>query len=124
MGVLTSKEGDISSHCDKSNESQAETSNTSLKHLLVNNHDIAGKKSEFRGQLPIEHIFGFCQTFRKITRDIGFHLSFKIVYLQDINYTTLGDDFIVNFDKLFLIVPIIIPDAQSQMTFNDKNKST
>ena len=42
MGVLTSKEGDLSSHCDKINESQAEINNTTLKHLPLKNHDIAG----------------------------------------------------------------------------------
>ena len=43
----------------------------------------------------------------------------KTVDLQDIIYTTLGDDIKVNFNKVFLFVPIFIPDAQTQTMFND-----
>ena len=50
---------------------------------------------------------------------MGFHLTFKTADLQDITYTTLDNDIIVKIDKLFLHVPILIPDAQTQMMFND-----
>ena len=43
----------------------------------------------------------------------------KTADLQDIIYTTLGDNIKVNFDKLFLYVPILIPDAQTQIMFNN-----
>ena len=63
-------------------------------------------------------MFGFCGTFKKITKHLGFHLTFKITDLQDINYKTLGDKIKVNFDKLFLFVPLFIPDGRTQKIFN------
>ena len=46
----------------------------------------------------------------------------KTADLQDNIYTTLGDNITVNFDKLFLFVPITIPDAQTQIMFKDSSK--
>ena len=43
--------------------------------------------------------------------------------LHDIIYTTLVPNIEVNFDKLFLYVPIFIPDAQTQTMFNDSIKN-
>ena len=37
-------------------------------------------------------------------------------------YTTLVDNFKVNFDNLFFYVPIYIPDAQTKIMFNDSKK--
>ena len=48
----------------------------------------------------------------------------KTAILQDIVYTTLDDDIKVNFNKLFLFVPIIIPDAKTQAMFNDSVKDS
>ena len=47
------------------------------------------------------------------------HRTFETADLQDIIYTTLVDNIKVNFDKLFLYVPIFIPDAQTEIRFND-----
>ena len=69
--------------------------------------------------MSVEHIFGFCKTFEKITKQLGFHLTLKTSDLRDIFYTTLGDDNKVNCDKLFLYVPIFISDAEPQILIND-----
>ena len=119
MRAITNKDGDLLSHFDKVDESEFEMGNTSHKRLLINNHDLPANKAKIEGQLPLEHIFGFCKTFEKITKQLGFHLTFKRVDLQDNIYTTLGDDNKVNFDKLILYVLILIPDAQTQIMFND-----
>ena len=63
MRALTSKVGDLLSHFDKNDESQAEKGNSLLKHLLVNNHDVAGNKGKIKCHLPLEHILGFCKTY-------------------------------------------------------------
>ena len=119
MRALTSKDGDLLSHFDKNDESEAEIGNTSLHHHLINIHDLAANKGKIEGVLPLEYIFGFCKTFKEITKQRGFNLTLKTADLQDFIYTTLGDDIKVNFDKLFLFVPIFIPDAQTQAMFND-----
>ena len=59
MRALTSKIGDLLSHFDKIDESEAEIENTSLHHHLFNNHDLPANKGKIKGQLPLEHIFGF-----------------------------------------------------------------
>ena len=53
-------------------------------------------------------------------------MSFKTADFQDIFYTILGDDIKVNFQKLFFYVPIFIPNAETQIIFNEsiKNSST
>ena len=119
MRALTSKDGDLVSHSDKIDESEAE-----LHHHFINNHNLAVNKGKVKGQLPLEHIFGFCKTFKKITEQLGFSLTFRTADPQDIVYTTLGDDIKVNFNEIFLFVPIFIPDAQTQIMFNDSIKNS
>ena len=114
MRALTNKDGDLISHFDKIIETQAKINNTSLHHHINNNHDVAANKRKNKGHLSLEHIFGFCKTFKKITKQFGFHLTFKTADLQDIIYTIPGDDIKVSFDELFLFVPIIIPIAQKK----------
>ena len=119
MRALTSKNGDPLSHFDKNDESEAEVENISLHHHLFNNNKIAAKKGKIKSHQPLEHIFGFFRTFEKITKFLGFYLTFKFADLQDFIHTTLGEDIKVNFDKVFLCVPIFIPYAKTQLLFND-----
>ena len=101
MTALTSKDGVLLSNFDEIVETAAEKENTSLKHLLMNNHDVAVNKSKSKRHLPLEHFSGFCKTFKKISKQLEFQLTFKIADLQDISYTTVGDDFKLSFDKFF-----------------------
>ena len=48
----------------------------------------------------------------------------KTTDIQHVISTALGDDIRVNFDKLFLFVPIFIPDAQTQKMFNDSIRNS
>ena len=124
MRALTSKDGDLLSHFDKIDESEGEIENTSLHHHFIINPDLPANKGRIKGALPPEFFFGFCKTFKKITKQLGFHLTLKTADHQDIIYTTLCDNIILNFDKFFLFVPIFIPDAQTQIVFNDSNKDS
>ena len=63
MRGLTSKDGDIISYFVKIDETQID--DTALKQRLIENHTIAANKGKITGQLPLEHIFGFCKTFKK-----------------------------------------------------------
>ena len=124
MRALTSKDRGLLSHFDKIDESEVEIEETSLHHHPIKNRDVDANKCKIKGYLPLEHIFGLCKTFEKITKQLEFHLSLKTVDLQDIIHTTLSDDVKVNFDKLFLFVPIFISDAQTQIMFNDSIKDS
>ena len=101
MGALTSKDGHLLSHFDKNDEEQAGIEKTSLYHHRINNHDLAANKGKIKGQLQLEHIFGFCKTFKKITKHSGFHLTFKKADLQDIFFTALGENFEMSSDNFF-----------------------
>ena len=102
LRASTSKEGGPLCHFDRIDESEAEIENTSLEHLFINNHNEASNKRKIKGKLPLEHICGFCKTFKKITEQIGFHLTFKSADLQDIFYTSLDDNIEKNFDNIFI----------------------
>ena len=117
MRLLTSKNGDLSSYFDKNGESVINDDNP-LKKILINNHAEANK-GKIKGQLPLEHIFGFCKTFKKITKNLGFHLTFKMNDLQHIIFTTVANDINVTINSLYLYVPILIPNTQTQVMFNE-----
>ena len=97
MSSLTSKHSDLSSCFNKSGESPLNDNNV-LKRKLINNH-IDAKKGRYRGRLELEHIFGFCQTFKKITKNLGFHLTFKTANLQDNILTTKATDINVTINN-------------------------
>ena len=118
MRLLTSKDGDLSSYFDKNGESVIDKNNT-LKRILINNQAVEANKGRIKGHLPLEHIFGFCKTFKKITKNLGFHLNFKMNDLQDIIFTTIANDINVTFNSLYLFVPILIPNSQTQVMFNE-----
>ena len=100
--MLTSKDGDLSSYFDKNGESVLDNDNT-LKQILINNHPQEVNKGRIKGHLALEHIFGFCKTFKKITKNLGFHLLFKMNDLQDIIFTTIADDINVTINSLAYI---------------------
>ena len=62
MRVLTSKDGDLISHFDIINESNTndDFDSTSLKKMLIDNHENDAERGNIKAQLPIEHIFGIC----------------------------------------------------------------
>ena len=74
--------------------------------------------------MPLEHIFGSYKTFKKITNQSCFPLTFKTADLQDIIYKTLGDDIKLKLDKLFLHFSKSTPDAQTQIMLNDSIKNS
>ena len=121
MRLLTQKDGDLSSFFDKIDESEAVISNSSLKHMLINSHtneDIRGKK---RADLPFELVFGFAETFRKITKGLAFELQLKTsAEKQNIIYTTLGgNDIIVTINSKYLFIPSLIPSPEQQQQFEE-----
>ena len=124
MRLLTSKDGDLSTCFDKINENNI--NDTSLKEILIDNHTVQANKGKIVGHLPLEHIFGFCKTFKKITKGLGYHITLKTADLQDIIYTSIAvaTPIQITFDSLYLFVPSFIPDAETQVMFNDSNKNS
>ena len=114
---MTRNDGDLLSAFDNFNET--EISNNSLNYILNNNHDVTVESGNIKGQLPLEQIFGFCKTFEKTTKNLGFHLTFKTNDLQNIIKTTSANDVNEKIKSLYLFVPIIIPRTETEVLFNE-----
>ena len=69
--------------------------------------------------MPLEHISGFCKSFKKTTTKIEFHLKLKRNDLQHYIFTTKATDINVTINSLYLYVPILIPNSQTQILFNE-----
>ena len=118
MRLITSKEIDLSSCFDKNAETPLNDNNP-LKQILIKKFADEFKKGKINGQLLLEHIFGICKSFKKITKNLGFHLQFKMNDIQDIVFTKIAIDINVTFNSLFLYVPILIANSQTQVMFNE-----
>ena len=118
MRLLTSRDSDLSSYFDKNGEPVLDDTNP-LKQILIINHAVEANKGKIKGQLALEHIFGFCRTFKKITKNLGFHLKFKMNDLQDIIFTTIAIDINVTINSLYLYVPKFVPSTAIQVMFNE-----
>ena len=101
MRALTSKD-DLLSHFDKiieRNNTLTDFNSTPFKHMLIDIHTEAANKGKSKGQLPLKHIFGFCKIFKKITKNLGLHLTLKTNDLQNINFTTIATDINVTINS-------------------------
>ena len=122
LTLITGKDADLLSCFDENNENEID--NTSLKQILSNNHEIDANKRKIKGQLPLEHTHGFCKLFKKITENLGIHLTFKTANLQTIKHATLGEDIKITIKKITPFVPPFIPNAGTQALFNDSVKNS
>ena len=100
MRLITTKNGNSLPYFDKIKENNNDK--TSPKEILINNHDRDANKDSIKGELPLEHILGFCRTFKKVTKNLGFHIKFKAADLQDFIYTTWSDDIKIKIITLHL----------------------
>ena len=131
--AISNKDGDLLSQFDNINENDIPVVNrfadlpvqirdTPHQKMLINNHTEANK-AKIKGYLYIENVFGFCKTFKKVTKNLGFHLSFKTNDLQDIIYTSMADNIDVTNNNLYLFVPNLIPFVETQVMFNEETQN-
>ena len=94
MRVISNKDGDLLSQIDNINKNDIpvldrlvdlppQIKSTPHQKKLINNHTDANKGKRKR-YLNLEDIFGFCKTFEKVTKNLGFSLMFKTADLQDV----------------------------------------
>ena len=133
MRAISNKNGDLLSQFDNINEIDIPVLNrladlpvqirdTLHQKMLINNHNDANR-SKIKGYLYLEDIFGFCKTFKKVTKNLGFHLTFKTNDLQDIIYTSMTDDINVTIKNLYQYVPNLIPSVEPQVMFNEATQN-
>ena len=56
--------------------------------MLIDNYSVEANKGKIYVQLPLEYILLFCKTFKKVTKNLGLHLTLKTIDLQKIIFTT------------------------------------
>ena len=133
MRAISNKIGDLLSQFDNTNEKDIPVLNrladlpvqfidTPHQKMLINNHTDANKV-KIKRYLYLEDIFGFCKTFKKVTKNLGFHLTFKTNDLQDIVYTSMTDDINVTINNLYLYVRNLIPSVETQVMFNEATQN-
>ena len=87
--------------------------------MLLNNHTDANK-GKIKGYFYLEDIFAFCKTFKKVTKSLGFHLTFK---RNDLQNSSMGDYIYVTVNNLYPYVPNLIPNVETQVTCNEATQN-
>ena len=133
MRAISNKDGDLLSQFDNIKENDnpnleilqdlpVQIRDTPHQKMLINNHTDANK-GKIKGNLYLEDIFWFCKTFKKVTKSLGFHLTFKTNDLQNIIYPSMADDIYVTINNLYVYVPILIPNVEAQVMFNEATQN-
>ena len=90
--------------------------------MLIDNHTDASK-GKIKSCLYLEDSFGFCKTFKKVTKNLGFHITFKTNDLQNIIYSSMADDINVTIINSYLYVPNLITSVETQVMFNEATQN-
>ena len=133
MRAVSNKDGDLLSQFDNLNENDIPVLNrladlpvkirdTPHQKMLINNHTDVNK-GKIKGYLYLEDVFGFCKTFKKVKKNLVFHLTFKTNDLQDIIYTSMTGNIDVTIYNLYLYVPNLIPSVETQVMFNEATQN-
>ena len=133
MKVISNKDDDLVSQFGNINENDIplletladlppQIRSTPHQKMLKDNH-LDANKGKIKGYLYLEDIFGFCKSFKKVTKNLGFHIMFKTANLQDIIYTSMADDIDVTINSLYLFVPNLIPSVETQIMFNEATQN-
>ena len=133
MRVISNKDDDLLSQFSNINENDIsllerltdlppQIRSTPHQKMLIDNN-LDANKGKIKGYLYLEDIFGFCKTFKKVTKNLGFHLMFKTANLQDIIYTSMEDDINVTINSLYLYIPNLIPSVETQLMFNEATQN-
>ena len=128
MRVISNKDCDLLSQVDNIIENEisllerlinlpTQILDTPHQKMLLNNHADANK-GKINGILYLEDIYGFCKSFKKVTKNLGFHLMFKTAVLQDFLCTSMEDEIDVTIKSLYLNKPNLIPSVETQVMFN------
>ena len=133
MRAISNKDGDSLSQFDNINENDIpilerladlppQIRYTPHQKMLINNHTDANK-GKIKGYLYLEDIFGFCKTFKKVSKNLGFHITFKTNDLQNIIYSSMADDINVTINNFYLYVPNLIPSVEAQLMFKEATQN-
>ena len=107
---------------EKSSDLPPQIIDTPHQKIIIDN-DNDPNKGKIKRYLDLEDIFGFCKTFKKVTKSVGFHLMFKTNNLHDIMFTSRADDIIVTIKSLYLHIPNLIPSVETPLRFDEATQN-
>ena len=127
MRTISNKDGGLLSQFDTINENDLQVlerladllpqiRDTPHQKMLINNLTDANK-GKIKGYLYLEDISGFCKPFKNVTKNLGFHIMFKTNDLQKIINSPMADNINVTIINLYLYVPNLIPNIETQVMF-------
>ena len=133
MRATSNKDGDLLSQFDNFNGNDIPIPETlqdlrvqirdTLHHKIMMNNHTDANKGKVNRYLYLEDIFGFCKTFKKVTKNLGFYLTFKTNDLRNIIFSSMADDINVTINNLYLYVPNLIPNVETQVMFNEATQN-
>ena len=129
MRAISNKDGDLLSQFDNFYENDIpilerladlphQIRSTPHQKMLIDNHTDANKE-KLKRCLYLEDIFGFCKIFKKVTKNLGFHQTFKTNALQNIIYSPMADDIHVTINNMYLYVLNLTPSVETQVMFKE-----
>ena len=133
MKVTSNKDDDLLSQFGNINENDIpvlerladlppQIRSTPHQKMVIDNHTDPNK-GRIKGYIYLEVIFGFCESFKKVTKNLGFHIMFKTANLQDILYTSMADDINVTINSLYLYIPSLLTSVITQLMFNEATQN-
>ena len=131
--VIRDKDGDLFFQFDNFNDNDIlvlerladlpqQFRSTPHQQMLINKHTDANE-GEIKAVLYLEDNFGFCKSFQKVTKILGFNLIFETADLQDIITTFITDDKNVTITNLYLYIPNLKPSVETQLRFNEATQN-
>ena len=133
MRAISNKDGDFLSQFDNFSEKDipilerlqdlpVQIRGTPHQKMLINNHTDANR-GKIKGYFYLECSLGFCKTFKKVTKKLGFNLTFKTNDPQNIIYSSTADDLNVTIKLLYLYVSNLIPNVETQVMFYEATQN-
>ena len=133
MRAISKKDGDLLFQFDINNENDnpilerladlpPQIRSSLQQKMLMDDHTDANK-GKIKQYLYLEDISGFCRTFKRVTKNLGIHLTFETNDLQNIIFSSMADDINVTINNLYLYVPNLIPNVETQVLFNEATQN-
>ena len=129
MRRISNIDGDLLSQFENINENDVpilksfadlsvQIRDTPHQKFSINNQTDANKSKIKRFFYFEVFFFGFCKSFKKGTKKLGFHLTLKTNDLQHIIHTSMGDDI-----NITIFIPNLIPAIETELMFNEATQN-
>ena len=107
--MLRSQDNDLLTYFAKDDEE--------LRERIIVNYADDANRGKLIAHLPLKDIFGFCDSFKKVTYGLGFEVSLKRAENDDVIYRVAGDAATVTINSIDLMLPVYTPSPEIQAKY-------